>query len=179
MILQGVINALGNEDWESEFDLTPKALPRSFFAVALYIPLSFVAARATVKYNDVVGHVPYMSIAIILILISLTFPLVAYILCSVFDKQESFRSWVIVRHWAILFAWFIVALPFGVYLIGLIPFSVAFFLGMMAYLGTLAIDIRLAARVAEFDWMGSVFTGILISASSMMVLFLGMQQIIS
>jgi len=179
MILQGVINALGNEDWESEFDLSPKALPRSFFAVALYIPLSFVAARAAVKYNDVVGHVPYLSIAIILILISLTFPLVAYILCSVFDKQESFRAWVIVRHWAILFAWIIVALPFGIYLIGLIPFSVAFFLGMMAYLGTLAIDIRLASRVAGFDWMGAVFAGILISASSMMVLLLGMQQIIS
>ena len=179
MILQGVINALGNEDWESEFDLTPKALPRSFFAVALYIPLSFVAARAAVKYNDVVGHVPYLSIALILILISLTFPLVAYILCSVFDKQESFRAWVIVRHWAILFAWIIVALPFGIYLIGLIPFSVAFFLGMMAYLGTLAIDIRLAARVAGFDWTGAVFAGILITASSMMVLLLGMQQIIS
>lgn len=178
MILQGVINALGKEDWESEFDLSPKALPRSFLAVALYIPLSFVAARAAVKYNDVVGHVPYLSIAIILILISLTFPLVAYILCSVFDKQESFRPWVIVRHWAILFAWIIVALPFGLYLIGLIPFSVSFFLGMMAYLGTLAIDIRLAMRVAEFDWMGAVFTGILITTSSMMVLLLGMQQII-
>ena len=179
MILQGVINALGTVDWEREFDLSRKALPRSFIAVALYIPLSFVAARAAVKYNDVTGHVPYPSIAIILILISLTFPLVAYILCSVFDKQESFRAWVIVRHWAILFAWMIVALPFAIYLIGLIPFSVAFFLGMTAYLGTLAIDVRLASRVAGFDWMGSVFAGILITSSSMMVLLLGMQQIIN
>ena len=60
----------------------------------------------------------------------------------------------------------------------LIPFSVAFFVGMAAYVATLAVDIRLAMRVADFDWMGAVFAGILISAASMMVLLLGLQEIL-
>jgi hypothetical protein len=179
MIFNGVINALGNKPWDQDFDLTRKGLPRSFIAIALYIPLSFVVARAAVEYNDVPGNVPYMAIAIILVLISLTFPLVAYILCSVFDKQESYRSWVIVRNWSILFAWVLVATPFALYLVGLSPFSVAFFIGMTAYLCTLAIDVRLASRIAGFDWAGSVFAGIIVTATSMMVLLFGMQQILA
>jgi len=178
MIFQGVKNALGEGDWENEFDLSPKALPRSFLAVLLYIPASFVVARAAVKYNDVIGHVPYVSIAIILILVSLSFPLIAYILSSVFDKLESFRAWIIVRNWSFLFAWVVVAIPFGLYLLGLVPFSVAFFIGMTTYLATLAIDIRLAMRVAGFDWMSAIFAGILVSTASIMVLGLGLQQVL-
>lgn len=178
MIFKGVKDVLGEGDWEKEFDLSPKALPRSFLAILLYIPLSFVVARAAVKYNDVVGHVPYPSIALILILVSLAFPLIAYILCSVFDKLESFRAWVIVRNWSFLFAWVLVAIPFGLYLLGLLPFSVAFFIGMTTYLATLAVDIRLAMRIPDFDWMSAVFAGILISGASIMVLGLGLNQIL-
>lgn len=178
MIFNGVIKALGEQEWEQEFDLSRKGLTRSFIAIALYIPLSFIVARAAVEYNDVVGNVPYPSIALILILISLTFPLIAYILCSVFDKQESFRPWVITRNWSILFAWIVIAAPFALYLIGLSPFSVAFFIGMTAYVCTLGIDVRLASRVAGFDWTGAVFAGIVISAASMMVLLFGLQQIL-
>jgi hypothetical protein len=178
MIFQGVKKALGEGEWEGEFDLSPKGLPRSFLAILLYIPLSFVVASAAVKYNDVVGNVPYPSIAIILILVSLSFPLIAYILSSIFDKLDSFRAWVIVRNWSFLFAWVLVAIPFGLYLIGLVPFSVAFFIGMTTYLATLAVDIRLAMRVAGFDWMSAIFAGILISTASIMVLGLGLEQIL-
>jgi len=176
MIFNGVIKALYMGDWESEFDLSRNGLPTSFLAVLLYIPIGFVVAQAAVKYNDVAGHVPYKSIALILVMIALTFPLIAYLLCMVFDKQDRFRAWVIVRNWALLFALLIIAFVFGLYLIGLLPFGVAFILGQSAYIGTLAVDVRLATRVADFDWVGAIFTGVLISITSMMVLMLGLQQ---
>jgi len=65
---------------------------------------------------------------------------------------------------------------FGLYLVGLLPFSVAYMIGLAFYLGTLAMDIRLAVRVADFDWVGGVFAAVLINATSMMVLYLGMVQ---
>jgi len=176
-MLKGVINALGRGDWESEFDLSPAALPKSFLAVALYIPLGFVVANAAVKYNDNTNQAaPYLSIAIILVLISLTFPLLAYILCSVFDKQDRFRPWVIVRNWAILFALLLAAGACGLYIAGLLPFSIAYMTGLTVYLGILAIDVRLAMRIPGFDWIGAVFAGVLVSAASMMVLLMGMTQ---
>lgn len=177
MIFTGVLKALrGDADWHSEFDLSRNGLPRSFFAVALYIPISFIIARAAVKYNDVPGHVPYLPIATTLMLIALSFPLIAYILVSVFDKQSEFRPWVIVRNWTMLFALLIMASGFALYLIDLLPFSIAFFIGMSTYLATLAIDIRLAQRIAGFDWIGSIFAGILISATNIMVLLFSMSQ---
>jgi hypothetical protein len=179
MITKGVLNVLKNENWVDEFDLTPAALPRSFVALILYIPLYLMCAKAAVKYNDVVGNVPFVSILIILVLMSLAFPLIAYLLCAVFDKQGNFRPWVIVRNWTLLFVNAGMATGFGLYLIGIMPFSIAYMIGLAFYLGTLAIDIRLAMRVAAFDWMGAVFASILINVTSMMVLFLGLTQILA
>ena len=178
MIIRGVIAALGNRDWAKEFNLSPRGFFTSFFAVFMYVPLSFVVARAAVKYNDVAGHVPYKAIGAILILVSLTFPVLAFLLCAIFDKRFAYQPWVIVRNWSVLFAWLIMATAFGLYLLGLAPFSVAFFVGMSSYLGTLAVDIRLAARVAGFDWVGAAFIGVLISVVSIYVLFTGFSQAI-
>lgn len=179
IIFTGSLNVLRGKDWESGFDLSAPALPRSFIAVAAYIPLGLVAANAAVKYNDNTSHIPYGPIAITLALIALTFPLIAYVLCMVFDKMDRFRPWVIVRNWTILFVLMLIAAVLGLYLIGLLPFFPAYVLALTLYIGTLAIDIRLAWRVAEFDWMGAVFAGILISAATMMVLSLIISQYIA
>ena len=179
MIFNGVINVLAGRPWEDDFDLTPKALPRSFVAIFAYIPCCFIVAAAAAKYNDARGHVPYSSIALILLLVSLSFPFIAYVLCSLFEKPQFYRPWVIVRNWAMLSAWMVIGIAFGLYLLGIFPFSVAFFVGMTTYLGTLAMDVRLAGRIAEFDWAGAVFAGVLISVSSMMVLLVGLTQVLS
>lgn len=176
MIISGVIKALGNSGWQQEFNLGPHGLPLSFIAVALYLPLCFVIAAAAIKHQTVSGHIPYGLITFLLSLIVLVFPVVAFILCRAFGKQEFFRAWVIVRNWAMLFVFLLMALVFGLYLVEFFPFEIAFFLGISAYLGTLAIDIRLAMRIAEFDWTGAVFTGVLINLSSMMLLYFGILQ---
>ena len=105
MISRGVINVLSGKPWKDEFDLSPNAFWMSFIAILLYVPLCFIVAAGAAKYNDAQGYVPYNSIALILLVVSLTFPLIALILCSLFDKKEHFRTWVIVRNWAMLGAW--------------------------------------------------------------------------
>ncbi|PHR93716.1 MAG: hypothetical protein COA69_03540 [Robiginitomaculum sp.] len=177
MIFSGILKALkGEDDWQDEFDLTARALPRSFGAIFLCIPLFMLITKAVVKYNDNSGEAPYLAIGLVLGFMALSFPVVAYILCLVFDRVSVFRPWVIVRNWAFLCVMVLIAMAFGLYLLGLLPFSFAYVIGLALYLGTLALDIRLASRVAGFDWMGSVFTAILINMTSMMVLYLGLVQ---
>jgi len=175
-IFTGALNALLGKPWEASFELSAAALPRSFIAVAAYIPLGLVAARAAVKYNDNTSNVPYGPIAITLGLIALTFPLIAYVLCMVFDKMDRFRPWVIVRNWTILFVLILIASALGLYLVDLMSFFPAYVIALTLYICTLAIDIRLAWRVAGFDWTGAVFVGILISAATMIVLSLAISQ---
>jgi len=165
-----------DNEWRRGFDLSVRGFIRSFIAVALYIPLGFVVANSAVKFNDNTDKIPYGSIAITLMLIALVFPLIAYVLCMVFDKMEGFRPWVIVRNWSILIVLILISAVFGLYLIELLPFSAAYVAALLLYLGTLFIDIRLASRVAGFDWIGAVFAGILISTATMMVLLLGVSQ---
>ncbi|MCF6219884.1 MAG: hypothetical protein L3J65_02115 [Robiginitomaculum sp.] len=175
-IFNGVVNALNGKPWEDGFDLSPRGLPRSFIAVAAYIPLGLIAARAAVKYNDNTASMPYGPIVITLGLIALTFPLIAYVLCMLFDKMDRFRPWVIVRNWTFLFAYALIAASLGLYLLGMLPFFPAYVVALTLYICTLAIDVRLAWRIAGFDWMGAVFAGILISAATMMVLSLVISQ---
>ncbi len=184
MILTGIFKVLkpsgqDNKDWQDEFNLSAPALPRSFIAIFLSIPLFILIAKAVVKYNDNSGQVPFFSIALVLALMSLAFPLIAYLLCMVFDKQGAFRPWVIVRNWTYLLVIACIAAGFSLYLFDLFPFSAAYLIGLSLYLSTLAIDIRLAMRIAKFDWIGAVFAAVLISAAGMMVLFLGIAQVLS
>ena len=174
-VFKGAFAVLFSRDWEGYFDLTKPALPRSFIAVLLYIPLSFVVVRAAVHYNDNTAHIPYGAIMVILGLIVLAFPLIAYLLCMVFGKTEEFRPWVIVRNWTVLFVFVCAAFGFGLYLIGVLPFFVAYVIGLGMYLATLAIDIRLAWRVARFDIISAVFTGVLISSATMMILMMALR----
>lgn len=177
MILNGIIKALrGDTDWREEFDLSAPALPKSFFAIFACIPLFMIITKAVVKYNDNSGEAPFLAIAVVLSFMTLSFPLLAYVLCMVFDKLGAFRPWVIVRNWAFLCVVALISLVFGLYLFGLLPFSIAYMVGLALYLSTLALDIRLAMRVGGFDWIGAVFTAILISMTSMMVLYLGLLQ---
>ncbi len=175
-VFTGVINALMGKEWQQYIDVSAPALPRSFLAVVLYIPLGLVVASAVVHYNDNTATPPYQTIAFTLALITLAFPLLAYILSMLFNKLDSFRPWVIVRNWTILLAIGVLAAISVLYLLGLLPFSLVYFTGFSLYLATLAIDVRLAWRIGGFDWIGAVFVGILISATTMMILSLGVSQ---
>jgi len=96
----------------------------------------------------------------------------------VFDKQDRFRAWVIVRHWSVFFTVFFVALLFGLYLYAGLPFAIVNMVALVAYLGVLAIDIRLAGKIAGFEWGGAVLTGCIIHGMSLTVIVAGVAQML-
>ncbi len=180
MIINGIFKALkGETNWRDELDLSAPALPRSFLAIVLCIPLYMIIITAVVKYNDNPGIVPFLQINIVLGLMGLSFSCIAYVLCLAFNKQVEFRPWVIVRNWSFLGIIAMIAAGFGLFLLGLLPFSIAYIIGLALYLGTLALDIALATHIAKFDWAGAVFSAILISMTSIMILYLGLMQALS
>ena len=95
----------------------------------------------------------------------------------VFDKQDRFRAWVIVRHWSVFFVALFVALLFVLYLYAGLAFAIVNMLALLAYLSLLAIDIRLAQKIAGFDWGGAVLTGCIIHGMSLTVIVAGVAQI--
>lgn len=183
MKLSALISILKNDPDGLPLDqiigLTVQKFRLSFAALLLCIPMFVLITKAVVKYNDNSTKAPYIDVIMVLALMSLSYPLIAYFLTMVFDKQASFKPWVTVRNWAFVWIVGLISAGFGLYLVGLLPFSFAYIFGLGLYLGTLALDIRLAHVLAGFDWAGSVFCAILISVTAIMVLLLGLTQILS
>lgn len=182
--LAGCLKALGRADgWEDHFDLSRKGFKHSFLALALSLPFYYVCAAA-VRRNQAslaesaINGLPTAAFFLIFTLYVSTFVVSAYIIAMVFDKQDRFRPWVIVRHWSIFFAAMLAALLMGLYMGGVLPFLVAVYVVMGIYLLTLAIDIRLASRIAGFEWGAAVLTGCLITAMGLTVLMIGTAQFV-
>ncbi len=181
-LLNGCVKALGRSPkWEGHFDFSKSGFQQSFVALFLSLPFYYVCAAAVQNHQAIEAGgaqtaLPTAAFSIILILYALTFVVSAYMLSLVFDKMESFRPWVIVRHWSIFFAAFLSALIMGATLVGALTFLPAVYTVMGIYLLTLAIDIRLAARIAGFEWGAAVLTGCLITAMGLTVLLVGIAQ---
>jgi len=177
----GCLKALGSDDgWPDHFDLSRKGLQQSFVAVFLSLPFYYVCAAAvqayTAQITEAPARLPAFAFFIVLLLYVMMFPLVAYILCLVFDRQDRFRPWVIVRHWTFFFTALISALIMGLSLAGIIPFKIAQLPVFALYLGTLVMDIRFAQKIAGLEWMAAIFTGCVITAMGMMMILMGVIQ---
>ena len=64
----------------------------------------------------------------------------------------------------------------GLFLAGVLPFVIAINIVLGVYLITLAIDIRLAQRIAGFEWGAAVLTGCIITAMGFTVLLMSIAQ---
>ncbi len=172
----------GGNGWEGYFDLSKKGFQQSFLALALSLPFYYVCAAAVQKHRASLpganpdSAIPAAAFFVILGLYAGTFVLTAYILCLVFDKQAAFRPWVIVRHWSMFFAALLAAGLLGLYLAGALPFMIVIYMVLGIYLITLAIDIRLAQRIAGFEWGAAVLTGCIMTAMGLTVLLMGVAQ---
>lgn len=182
-LLTGCIKALGRDpEWERYFDFSKRAFQHSFLAVGLSLPFYYVCAAAVQNQRAIASgaekatSLPIAAFIVVLGLYALTFVMSAYIIALVFDKLVSFRAWVIVRHWSIFFAAMFAAILMGLNLVGILPFAAAIYTVMGIYLLTLAIDIRLAARIAGFEWGAAVLAGCLITAMGLTILLIGVAQ---
>lgn len=184
--LSGVVRALGGDsDWEGYFNLSKTGLKQSLFALAMTTLFYYICAlgvqtqRAFMNGSDAPFAVPFAAFWIILILYVLTFIGCVYILTQVFDKQDRFRAWVIVRHWSVFFMSFIAAFLFGLFLMGVLPFSVANMVAFGLYLATLLVDIRLAQKIGGFDWGAAILCGCVIHAMGLTFILAGIMQFAS
>lgn len=182
-LLSGCVKAIGRDDtWAENFDLSRKGLKLSFIALVLSLPCYFVGAttvelaRANLLQDSTAVSVPAAPFIVVTVLYVLTFVVVAYLLTMVFDRQDRFRSWVIVRHWTAFFLALIGAALFGLVLAGVLPFPIAAYTVLGLYLGQLFIDMRLAQKIVGFEWGGAMFTGCLITALGMLILLTGAAQ---
>ncbi|WP_409433280.1 hypothetical protein ACJ3XI_01920 [Litorimonas sp. RW-G-Af-16] len=179
----GLFAVVGNwPNWESYFDLSRGGIRASFIALALSLPPLYLIAYAIgqtraqmLGVSFVPPHVPsFIAIAAIFLL---SFPIMALVLAMVFDAQDRFRAWVITRHWAVFFLSLVVGIMFGLTLLTPLPFMVANGVAFAAYLGLLAIDIRLLQKVVGLNWGAAILIGCVIVAVGLTLLMLGIQQI--
>lgn len=180
----GCLKALaGRADWVDHFDLTRKGLQQSFIALLLTIPAFYLIAHAVQverakMLEAAISAVPLAPFAIILLLYLLTFSAVAYIFAMVFDKQDRFRPWVITRHWSVFWLVLIVAGVFGLNLFGMMPFAIANYIALGAFLSILLIDIRLAQTIIPFPMGSAILIGCTINAMGLVVILLGFEQVV-
>lgn len=178
----GSLKALNRSgEWPKYFDLSRKGFVQSFAALFLTLPCYYVCALAVAKERAVreaeaVAAVPFLPFVIIFALFALSFSVCVYLICMVFDKQDRFRSWVIVRHWTAFFAVLLAAAFFGLYLLGVIPFTIANFFAFALYMATLLIDIRFSQKIGEFEWGAAILTGCIITAMGFTILLTGVNQ---
>ena len=182
--LFGSLKALaGRADWTDHFDLSRKGLQQSFIALLLTIPAFYLIAHAVqierAKLLEAeVNAIPLTPFAIILLLYLLSFSAAAYIFAMIFDRQDRFRPWVITRHWSVFWLVLIVAGIFGLNLIGIVPFAIANYIALVAFLCILLIDIRLAQTVIPFPIGTAILIGCTINAMGLMVILLGFEQVV-
>ncbi len=180
-LLSGCLKALGNaQDWPNYFDLSRQGFRLSFLALILSVPCYYVCAvavqTAKAKIDGVEAALPTTAFFMILATYALMFVLVAYILSLIFDRTDRFRAWAIVRHWSVFFASFLAACLYGLSIAGILPFLIASYLALAIYLGTLVIDIRLAQKIAGFEWGAAILAGCIITAMGLTVLMTGVAQ---
>ena len=80
------------------------------------------------------------------------------------EKMDRVRVWTITRNWTVFGFSLLVGIVFGLVALGALPFMVANGVVFAAYLGLLAADIRLAQKVAGFNWGIAVIIGCIIVA---------------
>jgi len=179
----GLFAVIGNwPNWEGYFDLSRRGLKLSFLVLMLALPayyifISAIYERRTDVLNIEQAAVPLPPFIIITSVFLLSFSAGAYLITMVTEKQDRFRPWVITRHWAVFFLAWVVAAFFGLNAAGLMPFNVASGIAFAAYMGLLAIDIRLLQKVVGFKYGSAILLGCLIIAVSLTLVQLGLEQL--
>lgn len=169
----GLFAVLGTwPNWERYFDLSRKGLKTSFVVLAFSLaPLWMVVYGVQSERADLLEQnlvLPNLVAYILIVGIWLfSFPALAYLMSMLFEKMDRFRPWTITRNWTVFGFSLLTGLAFVSVEVGLLPFTLANGILFAAYLGLLAADIRLAQKVAGFNWGAAVLIGCVIVAVGM------------
>lgn len=184
--LSGFLKVLGPDlDWQEFFDLTRTGFQRSFLTVPLSLPFYYFCALALQKQrrliletngaNDIattslIAPLPFVILGLTF---GFSFPLLAFALSRVFGKNKSFHDWVNIRHWGFFLMVVLASIILGLTFFGLVAFPLVMPLLFILYLGTLAVDIRVAQKVAGFDWGSAILVGCMITALGLAIILMG------
>ena len=166
----GVFAVLGTwPKWESYFDLSRKGQKMSFIVLALSLaPLWLVVygiqtERARIADTELIllGVLPFILIVGLWLF---SFPALAYLIGMIFERMDRVKIWTITRNWTVFALALLAGTMFGLVSLSIVPFMLANGVLFAAYLGLLAADIRLAQKVAGFNWGTAVLIGCLIVA---------------
>ena len=170
MSILGVFAVLGTwPKWESYFDLSRKGQKISFIVLALSLaPLWLVVygiqserARIAETELSLPGVLPFILIVGLWLF---SFPALAYLIGMIFERMDRVKLWTITRNWTVFALALLAGGMFGLVSLGIVPFMLANGVLFAAYLGLLAADIRLAQKVAGFNWGTAVLIGCVIVA---------------
>ena len=178
----GIFAVLGTwPNWESYFDLSRKGLKTSYVILALSLaPLWLIVygvqserARA---FEQALSLPSFLAFILVVGVWLFSFPALAYVFGMVLEKMDRIRPWTIARNWTVFGFSVLTGNVFGCVAINLLPISIAFGVLFAAYFGLLAADIRLAQKVAGFNWGTAILIGCVIVAGGMVFVLLAISR---
>ncbi len=171
--LLGIFAVLGTwPNWESYFDLSRKGLKTSLAVLALSLAPLWVVVYGIQSERARMPEIEFtlpgaLSFVLITGIWLFSFPALAYLIGMILEKMDRIRPWIITRNWTVFGLSLLSGLIFGLTTLGVLPFMLANGVLFAAYLGLLAADIRLAQKVAEFNWSTAILIGCVIVAVGM------------
>lgn len=170
-LFRGMILALrGDADWRRHFNLRRDGLQWGLAAMIAMIPLYGIMIYAAQVNNDASSQInPALGVIFIAIYI-FSFALFAYGTAFFLNQTDDFRPWLIVRSFIAVSLAAIMALLFVLFLIGILPFFIGYWAALVMFIALLLIDIRLAQTVLGQQWMSSVFIGIGVHITALLLL---------
>lgn len=188
--LSGFLKVMGlDSDWRRFFDLTRTGLQRSFLTIPLSLPFYYLCALALHQQRSLVlasnpdggASAPVLIAPLPFVLICLafgfSFSALAFAVSRAFGKADTLRAWITIRHWGFFFMIVLASFLLGLTFIGLVTFPMVLPFLFILYLGTLAVDIRIAQKVADFDWGGAILVGCMITALGLSIILMGMNYL--
>lgn len=181
--LYGVFGIVGRwPHWRQFFDLSNDGAVRSFLGLILCYPALWLVLSAveTERARLMEAPPPELSVPLFALIITLwlgSFHLSSALIAVLMGKTAALREWWVVRNWALIWVCVILGVVFAITTLGL-PFIVAYGALFAAYLGLLAIDIRIAQRAADFAWGTAILVACVIVSTSMVVLLISILRIL-
>lgn len=125
---------------------------------------------------ELATSLPLFQIGITALFYLLAFTAVAFLLSLVFGNKDAVWRWTSVRHWMVFYALIPTALIVVLASNGLLPAMLASVVLFTVFIGWLFADIRLAYKVGEMDFVGSIFAACIVQAIGLTIILMATLQ---
>ncbi|WP_017932127.1 hypothetical protein [Robiginitomaculum antarcticum] len=168
---RGMVYALsGNTDWRTHFNLRRNGIWAAYAAMIAGAVFYGVMAYAFQVNSGAASQTGPALAAIFLSVYVFSFALYAYGAVFFLNRIDDFRPWLIVRSFIAASLTAIMAIVFGLFLIGILPFQISYWAALCLFIAQLLVDIRLAQTVLDQDWIPSIFIGIGVHVTALILL---------